>query len=264
MVNGKWYMVNDQMVNRKRYFIFFAYDGTNFHGSQTQPNGNTVQSELEAAFATILRKPVALTFAGRTDAGVHAEKMVAHFDWENTLPANLGNRLNALLPDTIAVDGIVPVAESAHARFDATSRTYRYRITTRKNPFTYHTHTRVAPGLDFEAMNEAAALLLGIQDFSSFCRAHTDTKTTICDVREARWVQENETEAYFVITANRFLRNMVRAVVGTLFEVGRGRMTPQLFAEVIAAHDRKRAGHSAPAEGLALVQITYPENIYPE
>lgn len=245
-----------------RYFITFAYRGTDFHGSQTQPNGNTVQAEMEAAFATILRQPVALTFAGRTDAGVHAEKMVAHFDWVDRLPANFGGRLNNLLPDSIAISDLRPVKEDAHARFDAVERTYRYRITTRKDPFMYLNHTRVAPGLDFEAMNQAAKLLLGKQDFASFCRVHTDVKTTFCDVREARWVKENDTEAYFVITADRFLRNMVRAVVGTLFEIGRGKMTEQELAKVIAAHDRCRAGHSAPAEGLSLVEIIYPQNIY--
>lgn len=245
-----------------RYFITFAYDGTHFHGSQTQPNGNTVQAEMEAAFATILRQPVALTFAGRTDAGVHAEQMVAHFDFDTPLPANLGGRLNNLLPASIAIQHIRPVTNDAHARFDAQARTYHYRITTRKDPFLYITHTRVAPGLDFEAMNEAAALLLGKQDFASFCRVHTDVKTTICDVKEARWVVENETEAYFVITADRFLRNMVRAVVGTLFEVGRGRITKAQFAEVISAKDRKKAGHSADAEGLSLIHISYPETIY--
>jgi len=245
-----------------RYFITFSYDGTNFHGSQTQPNGNTVQAEMEAAFATILRVPVALTFAGRTDAGVHAEKMVAHFDWPDKLPANLGARLNNLLPASIAVIDIRRVKDDAHARFDALERTYRYRITTRKDPFLYINHARVAKGLDFEAMNKAAQLLLGQQDFASFCRAHTDAKTTICDVREARWVQESETEAYFVISANRFLRNMVRAVVGTLFEVGKGKMTASQFKAVIDAKDRCRAGHSAPAEGLSLVEIIYPKNIY--
>ena len=244
-----------------RYFIVFSYNGTDFHGSQTQPNGNTVQSEIEAAFATILREAVPLTFAGRTDAGVHAEKMVAHFDWYKELPDNLTGRLNNLLPPTIAISDLYPVKECAHARFDATARTYRYRITTRKDPFLYITHTRVASGLDFEAMNNAAQWLLGQQDFSSFCRAHTDAKTMICDVREARWVQENETEAYFVITANRFLRNMVRAVVGTLFEVGRHKITEDQFGEIIAARDRKHAGHSAPAEGLSLVDIKYPANI---
>ena len=245
-----------------RYFITFSYRGTDFHGSQTQPNGNTVQAELEAAFATILREPVGLTFAGRTDAGVHAEKMVAHFDVAKAVPANFGARLNNLLPDSIAITALCRVTDEAHARFDATARTYRYRITTRKDPFLYINHTRVAPGLDFEAMNKAAHLMLGQQDFASFCRTHTDVKTTICDVKEARWVQESETEAYFVITADRFLRNMVRAVVGTLFEVGKHKMTEAAFGEVIAAHDRCRAGHSAPAEGLSLVEIIYPKNTY--
>ena len=245
-----------------RYFITFAYRGTDFHGSQTQPNGNTVQAEMEAAFATILRQAVPLTFAGRTDAGVHAEKMIAHFDIEKAVPVNFGARLNNLLPDSIAIIDLCRVTDEAHARFDATARTYRYRITTRKDPFLYINHTRVAPGLDFEAMNKAAQLLLGKQDFASFCRVHTDVKTTICDVKEARWVQENETEAYFVITADRFLRNMVRAVVGTLFDIGRGKTTEAHLAEILAAHDRCKAGHSAPAEGLSLVEIIYPKNIY--
>lgn len=245
-----------------RYFIEFSYNGTDFHGSQTQPNGNTVQSEMEAAFATILRQPVSLTFAGRTDAGVHADKMVAHFDWSHLLPANLGARLNNLLPPSIAVRDIRRVLDLAHARFDAVARTYHYRITTRKDPFLYITHARVAAELDFEAMNTAAQHLLGKQDFASFCRAHTDVKTTICDVREAQWVQVNETEAYFLITADRFLRNMVRAIVGTLFEVGRGRLTESQFAEIIASFNRCKAGHSAPAEGLSLVNIKYNDSIF--
>ena len=240
-----------------RYFITFAYNGTDFHGSQTQPNGNTVQAELEAAFATILREPVSLTFAGRTDAGVHAEKMVAHFDVAKAVPVNLVGRLNNLLPASIAVRDIQRVADEAHARFDAIERTYLYRITTRKDPFLYINHARVPAGLDFEVMNSAAKRLLGKQDFTSFCRTHTDVKTMICDVREARWVQENETEAYFVITADRFLRNMVRAIVGTLFEVGKGKMSEDEFGAVIAAHDRCRAGHSASAEGLSLIEIKY-------
>ena len=245
-----------------RYFIEFTYNGTSFHGSQSQPNGNTVQAEMEKAFSTILRVPVPLTFAGRTDAGVHAEKMVAHFDWSDSLPANFGARLNNLLPPSIAISDLKQVKDDAHARFDATERTYYYRITTRKDPFLYTHYTRVAPGLDFEAMNEAAQLLLGKQDCASFCRTHTDVKTTICDVRQAQWIRLNDTEAYFIISADRFLRNMVRAVVGTLFEVGKGRMTSSQFGEIIASHDRCRAGHSAPAEGLALVEIIYPKNIY--
>lgn len=245
-----------------RYFITFAYNGTNFHGSQSQPNGNTVQAELEAAFATILRQPVPLTFAGRTDAGVHAEKMVAHFDWSDKMPVHFCSRLNALLPDSIAVSDIQRVKDDAHARFDAIARTYHYRITTRKNPFTYPFRTRLGVSLDFAAMERASQQLLGKQDFASFCRTHTDVKTTICDVKEAYWIQENETDAMFVITADRFLRNMVRAVVGTLFDVGRGKMTCSQFGEIIASHDRCKAGHSAPAEGLSLVEIIYPKNIY--
>ena len=245
-----------------RYFITFAYRGTDFHGSQTQPNGNTVQAELEAAFATILREPVPLTFAGRTDAGVHAEKMVAHFDVAKAVPANLAGRLNNLLPDSIAVSDIQRVRDDAHARFDATARTYRYRITTKKDPFSYQFRTRLGVILDFTTMNRASELLLGRQDFASFCRTHTDVKTTICDVKEARWIQESETEYTFIITADRFLRNMVRAVVGTLFEVGKGKMTQDQFKAVIDSHDRCKAGHSAPAEGLSLVEIIYPQNTY--
>ena len=245
-----------------RYFIEFTYNGSSFHGSQTQPNGNTVQAEMEAAFATILRQAVPLTFAGRTDAGVHADKMVAHFDIEKAVPANFAARLNNLLPDSIAIINLQPVQDDAHARFDAIERTYHYRITTRKDPFLYINHTRLAPGLDFDAMNKAARLLLGKQDFASFCRVHTDVKTTICDVKQAQWIRESETEYTFVITADRFLRNMVRAVVGTLFEIGKGKMTEAQLADIIAAHDRCKAGHSAPAEGLSLVEIKYPKNTY--
>lgn len=245
-----------------RYFIEFAYRGTDFHGSQSQPNGNTVQAEMEAAFATILRQPIALTFAGRTDAGVHAEKMVAHFDVAKELPANFCGRLNNLLPNSIAIHNIRRVKDDAHARFDALERTYYYRITTQKDPFSYVNHTRVAEGLDLDAMNHAARLLLGKQDFASFCRVHTDVKTTICDVREAKWVRKNETDAYFVISADRFLRNMVRAVVGTLFEIGRGKINEEQLKDILASHNRCKAGHSAPAEGLSLVEIKYSESLF--
>lgn len=245
-----------------RYFIEFTYDGTGFHGSQTQPNGNTVQAEMEKAFSTVLRHPVALTFAGRTDAGVHAQMMVAHFDVDKALSGQLIGRLNGLLPNSIAVNNIYPVNDDAHARFDALERTYYYRITTRKDPFNFINHTRVPKGLDFDAMNKAACMLIGQKDFASFCRTHTDVKTTICDVRRAEWIIENEHEAYFAISADRFLRNMVRAVVGTLFEVGKGKMTAEEFKAIIDAKDRKQAGHSAPPEGLSLVNIIYPKNIY--
>ena len=214
------------------------------------------------AFSTILRVPIALTFAGRTDAGVHAEYMIAHFDYAEPVPDNLVGRLNNLLPSSIAISDIRQVPDDAHARFDATERTYYYRITNRKDPFACQFRTRVEKILDFTAMNQAAKLLLGKQDFASFCRVHTDVKTTICDVREARWVIENDHEAYFIITADRFLRNMVRAVVGTLFEIGRGKMTEQQLADIIAAKNRCSAGQSAPSEGLSLVNIKYPKTIY--
>ena len=241
-----------------RYFVEFAYNGTAFHGSQRQPNGITVQEVMEDAFATILRETVALTFAGRTDAGVHAEQMFAHFDTAQTLPDGLQDRLNSLLPNTIAVRRIFPVTDEAHARFSALARTYEYRITTHKDPFKQDLATRVAPGLDFAAMNTAAALLLGKHDFASFCKVHTDVKTTFCHVTRAEWLNEE----VFTITADRFLRNMVRAVVGTLFEVGRQKMTPEEFLGVIESRNRCAAGQSAPAQGLYLTHIRYPESIY--
>ena len=233
-----------------RYFIDFAYNGAAFHGSQRQPNGITVQEVMEDAFATILREPVALTFAGRTDAGVHAEHMFAHFDC-NEAPSV--DRLNSLLPATITVWNIFPVSDELHARFSALARTYEYRITYIKDPFRQNLVTRVAPGLDFEAMNNAAKILLGTQDFASFCKVHTDVKTTICTITQAEW-----TDNIFTITADRFLRNMVRAIVGTLFEVGRGRMTIDEFRGVISNHNRCSAGQSVPAAGLYLTQIQYP------
>ncbi|MBR1426183.1 MAG: tRNA pseudouridine(38-40) synthase TruA [Paludibacteraceae bacterium] len=239
-----------------RYFLLFSYVGTPFHGSQRQPTGITVQQVMEEALCTILRTPVPLTFAGRTDAGVHARLMTAHFDLDS-LPDNLLPRLNSLLPDTIAIHAICPVPPEAHARFDATTRTYQYHIHWRKDPFLCGLSTRVAPGLDFDSMNRAALHLLGEKDCASFCRTHTDVKTTICHITRAEWTT-SDYSAVFTITANRFLRNMVRAVVGTLLDVGRHRLTPDDFAHIIARHDRTAAGQSAPPEGLFLTDITYP------
>lgn len=243
-----------------RYFIQFAYRGSDFHGSQRQPNGITVQEVLETALETILREPTPVTFAGRTDAGVHAEYMVAHFDSDKDssfLTGQLAARLNNLLPVSIAVERIYPVADDLHARFSAKERTYEYRITTIKNPFTQGLRTRLAPGLDYDKMNEAAQLLLGRQDFASFCRVQTDVKTTFCTIQEARWIIENDHEATFRIRADRFLRNMVRAVVGTLLEVGRGKITKQDFQKIITGKNRCLAGESAPAQGLFLTHIQY-------
>ena len=261
-----------------RYFLRFAYDGTAFHGSQRQPNGVTVQETMEQALAMIFREEIPFTFAGRTDAGVHAREMYAHFDLPNSqypiggtpsnspivrpIPPNLVFRLNGILPDSIAVFDVYPVRDDAHARFDAVRRTYEYHIIDHKDPFLCTQATRVRPGLNFEAMNEAAQLLIGKQDFASFCRTNTDVKTTICDLTRAEWQELGNGHAVFTIAADRFLRNMVRAVVGTLFEVGRGKMTKEQFAEVITQHNRCAAGDSAPAEGLFLTHVEYPEDIF--
>ena len=250
-----------------RYFIRFAYDGTAFHGSQRQPNGITVQQTMEQALAMIFREEVPLTFAGRTDAGVHAREMYAHFDIPDDnnsklLIQNSKFRLNGILPDSIAIFDIYPVTDDAHARFSATRRTYEYHIVDHKDPFLCQQATRVRPGLDFAAMNEAAQLLIGKQDFASFCRTNTDVKTTICDLTRAEWKELGNGHAVFTIAADRFLRNMVRAVVGTLFEVGRGKITKEQFAQVITQHNRCAAGDSAPAEGLYLTHIEYPQDIF--
>ena len=266
-----------------RYFVDFAYNGSAFHGSQRQPNAVSVQEVLENAFSTILREPIALTFAGRTDAGVHAEHMVAHFDSQaqvqlssiiySSMPLGTGSsmpkaclRLNRLLPSSISVHNIYPVPDDWHARFSALARTYEYRITTDKDPFRQGLVTRVAPGLNFELMNKAAKILLGTHDFASFCKVHTDVKTTICTITQAEWSNFQQPDgptsnsaAVFTITADRFLRNMVRAVVGTLFEVGRGKMTLAQFEDVINQRNRCAAGQSVPADGLYLTKITYPE-----
>ena len=249
-----------------RYFLRFVYDGTAFHGSQRQPNGVTVQETMEQALALIFREEVQLTFAGRTDAGVHAREMYAHFDIGDEAMKKererLVFRLNGILPDSIAIFDIYPVKENAHARFDAVRRTYEYHIIDHKDPFLCKQATRVRPGLDFAAMNESAKLLIGKQDFASFCRTNTDVKTTICDLKQAEWKELDNGHAVFTISADRFLRNMVRAVVGTLFEIGRGKMTKEQFAEVITQHNRCAAGDSAPAEGLYLTHIEYPEEIF--
>ena len=249
-----------------RYFIKFSYLGTEFHGSQRQPNGITVQETMEQALKMIFREEVPLTFAGRTDAGVHAREMYAHMDVGDEAMRREGERLvfrlNGILPNSIAIYDIVPVTDEAHARFTAKSRTYEYHIVDHKDPFSHDLATRVRPGLDFNAMNEAAKYLIGKQDFASFCRSNTDVKTTICDLTYAHWEVKENGHAVFTITADRFLRNMVRAVVGTLFEVGRGKMTIEQFAEVITQHTRSAAGDSAPAEGLYLTQIIYPEEIW--
>jgi tRNA pseudouridine38-40 synthase len=248
---------------RKRFFIYFSYKGTAYHGWQFQPNGISVQEVLTQALCTILRTTLEITGAGRTDTGVHAKLMVAHFDVETDLPANLDlvSKLNSFLPNDIAVFKIVEVKTDVHARFDAISRRYEYHVVTRKNVFKNESAARGSQNMNFEAMNIAAKTLLEYRDFTSFSKLHTDVKTNNCAISHAEWTQQDE-EWIFSIQADRFLRNMVRAIVGTLFEVGRNKMSVEEFRAVIEAKNRCKAGVSVPAHGLYLVDIQYPENLF--
>ena len=243
-----------------RYCIIFSYDGTAYHGWQYQPNANSVQEELEKALFTTLREKVSVTGAGRTDTGVHARMMTCHFDWHEALDcAHLQFKLNCLLPEDIAVSEVKSVNEDWHARFTATARTYHYYITTRKDAFNRDYALRLYFPLDIEQMNRAASLLLKHNDFGCFCKSHSDNKTNLCTVTEAQWIVQDAHTFYFRVTANRFLRNMVRAIVGTLIEVGKGKMTIEQFEEVLHSGSRSNAGESVPARGLFLEKITYPE-----
>lgn len=246
-----------------RYFIYLSYDGTNYHGWQIQPNGISVQEVLMKALSTFLRKPVEVVGAGRTDAGVHARLMVAHFDFDTELNGNtVVDKLNRLLPPDVAVYRVRRVKPEAHARFDATYRTYKYYITTRKDPFSRAFAWRVFQPLDFEKMNEAARVLFDYIDFTSFSKLHTDVKTNNCKMMEAHWDRIDDCNWVFTIRADRFLRNMVRAVVGTLVEVGKGKLTVEGFRKVIEEKNRCSAGTSVPGNALFLVDVGYPEALF--
>lgn len=241
-----------------RYFITLSYDGTRFHGWQIQPNGISVQEELQRALTLLLRKEITVTGAGRTDAGVHARMMVAHFDWDGELDGQqLVYKLNRLLPQDIAIQKIEPVGNDMHARFSATLRTYHYYIHTCKDPFMRSYSCELHYPLDFNLMNDAAAILKEYEDFGAFCKSHADVKTTLCRVLEAHWHQTSLDCWYFEISANRFLRNMVRAIVGTLIEVGRGRLSLDEFRRVIEGKRRSDAGESMPGNALFLERIEY-------
>jgi tRNA pseudouridine38-40 synthase len=241
-----------------RYFVTFSYDGTRYHGWQIRSNGDSVQARLQGALSTLLRQEIGVTGAGRTDAGVHARMMVAHFDYDGALDCTqLAYKLNRLLPYDIAVEKVEPVSEEMHARFSATSRTYHYYIHTTKDPFCRAYSCELHYPLDFQKMNEAGLLLTGYDDFGAFCKAGADVKTTLCHVTEAHWVQTSPTTWYFRITANRFLRNMVRAVVGTMIDVGRGRLSLVDFCKVIEGKRRTEAGESMPGNALFLEKIEY-------
>lgn len=243
-----------------RWFIDLTFRGAAFHGWQIQPGATTVQGVIENAMSRLIGSPVAVTGAGRTDAGVNARRMIAHVD----LPDDRDPRdplflrsLNALCGHDIAIRSFIPVAPDAHARFDATSRTYRYFVHTAKDPFASGLSWSAPPAFDFEAMNRAAATIIGHRDFTSFSKLHTDVKTNICDVRAAAWHRADDTHWYFEITADRFLRNMVRAVVGTLADVGRHKYGEDHLLQVLAAEDRCAAGTSMPAGPLFLWDVTY-------
>lgn len=240
-----------------RYFIEFSYNGATFFGYQIQPNQITVQEELEKALSTILREEIKTTGAGRTDTGVHAKKIFAHFDTHQILDENLPKRLNAFLPPSISIKRIFSVNDDLHARFSAVSRTYEYHISTEKNPFTEGLAWQMwRKSLDIDKMNEACKILFEYEDFTSFSKLHTDVKTNNCKIYHAEWKQINN-QIIFTISANRFLRNMVRAIVGTMVEVGLGKIQPQDLHQIIQQKHRNSAGASAPAHGLFLVNVEY-------
>lgn len=241
-----------------RYFVELAYKGTNYHGWQIQQNAHSVQEEVNKALSTLLQEEIMITGAGRTDTGVHAEQLFAHFDSLQSIDAaQLLFKLNSFLPSDIACKQIFEVKEDDHARFSATYRTYEYRITTTKNPFTTELAHYFPYKLDVEKMNEAAELLIQETDFSCFSKSKTDTFTNMCHITEAYWKSHNE-QLIFTITANRFLRNMVRAIVGTLLDVGQQKIKVEELTEIIASKNRSNAGKSVPAHGLFLTKIGYP------
>ncbi len=246
-----------------RYFLELSYHGKNYHGWQRQPNAITVQEVLEKALSTLLRKSISIIGAGRTDAGVHAKVMVAHFDTVLTSlqEGQLVYQLNQFLSSDIAVHSLKKVHHDAHARFDAISRSYEYYITSEKTAFNNDLHFVLKNDLDIEAMNKAASRLLDYEDFECFSKSNTDVKTFLCKIEKAEWIK-TENGYIFTITANRFLRNMVRAIVGTLLNVGQGKINSKQFLMILESKDRSKAGFSAPAHALFLTKITYPKSVY--
>lgn len=243
----------------QRYFLRLSYNGTPFHGWQVQPNACSVQENIETALTMILRSEIKITGAGRTDTGVNARVMYAHFDVENTIDDcnTFIKRLNSILGRDIVIYELIPVDIEAHARFDATSRTYKYFVNVERSPFLYNFSWYCHNPLDFDAMNRAAERLKEYTDFTSFSKLHTDVMTNNCKITHACWTRQGE-QWVFTITADRFLRNMVRAIVGTLVEVGRGKISVDDFCSIIEKKDRCSAGTSMPGNALFLWDITYP------
>ncbi len=247
----------------QRFFLNFSYDGSAYHGWQIQPNAISVQEVMTSVLRTLFEKDLDIIAAGRTDSGVHALAMTAHFDTAYPIenPDAMANKLDRMLPADIAVRSLRRVRPEAHARFDAISRTYQYKIILQKDPFLRDYSLRLYYEPDVEAMNKAAARLLDYSDFTSFSKVHTDVKTFICKVIHARW-ERRGSELIFTIQADRFLRNMVRAIVGSLLEVGKGRIDEEEFCRIIEARDRCRAGTSMPAQALYLTEVKYSDDLY--
>lgn len=244
-----------------RYFIHLAYNGTNYCGWQTQPALPTVQLTIEQALTTLLRQPIAIVGCGRTDTGVHASDFYAHFIVEEESHPlidgiQLTFKLNSFLPADIAIFDIFPVRDNAHARFDATARTYQYHVSDKRLPFKQGLYSRIYFQPDIDMMNQGAQILMEYTDFTSFAKLHTQVKTNICHLTEAHWDMVGD-EWVFTIRSNRFLRNMVRSVTGTLLDVGRGKLTLDRLREIIERKDRCAAGVSMPPQGLFLTKVEY-------
>jgi len=246
-----------------RYFIEIAYKGTDFHGWQKQPNASSIQDEIQQALKKVFSEEIEIIGAGRTDAGVHAKQIFAHFDYEQKIKeTEISYKVNSIIPKTIFIKRIFKVSNDAHARFDAIQRSYEYHIHLTQNPFllvtTWQIHNRE---FDVLKMNQAASILSKYTNFKAFSKSKTDVKTYNCTITHAQWIQK-ENQLVFYITANRFLRNMVRAIVGTLLEVGEGKLSVDAFEKIILSQNRSNAGLSVPAQGLFLTEVAYPKNIY--
>ena len=245
-----------------RYFIYISYKGTNYHGWQIQPNATTIQAAVNKTLATLYQTNIETVGSGRTDTGVHAKEQVFHCDIPDEKSVeSLEHKMNGLLPTDIVVNEVLPVELDAHARFDATSRSYEYHIHFKKSPFGVNEYCFLTQKPNFDKMNEACNALLGEQDFTSFSKVKTEVNNFICNIQRAEWQFEDE-KAIFYVTANRFLRGMVRTLVGTLLKVGNGKTNLKEFARIIEAKDRATAGQSVPAQGLYLCDVRYPSKVF--
>ncbi len=243
-----------------RYFLDISYKGTNFHGWQIQPNGNTIQAELEAALSTILKTETAVVGSGRTDTGVHASQQIAHFECES-IPTELVYKLNSFLPKDISVNDLKEVNVDAHARFDAKKRTYHYHIHQKKNPFFQDTSYYFNQDVDVELISKGCEIIGSWENFECFSKVHTEVNNFNCEIFKADWQQKGDNHL-FIIEANRFLRGMVRAIVGTLLDLGTGKTSLMELGEILKSNDRRKAGRAVPPQGLFLKKIEYPTNIY--